>query len=56
MKIIFDSEEQMDGFIDMACPRDFGYANKDDNHRCNIPCKECLERFIEMEVGATHGL
>lgn len=49
MKIIFDSEQQKEFFIGMRCPSDFGYERQ----KCsdsNLSCKECLEKFIEMEV------
>lgn len=56
MKIIFDSEEQKNNFNDNFCPSDFCYDDKSICKIDEITCEKCLERFIEMEVGATHGL
>lgn len=56
MKIVFDSEEQKNDFYDNFCPSDFGYRDKNTCLNDDFPCEKCLERFIEMEVGATDGL
>lgn len=58
MKIIFDSEEQMDRFCkflaDFGCPNDVDLGNVSDNindcERCGL-CSDCWKDCgIEMEV------
>ena len=58
MKIIFDSEEQMDMFCERLghqyCPNDLGFGGTTDNttdcERCGL-CKDCWKDCgIEMEV------
>lgn len=53
MKIIFDSEEQKELFVEnvAGCPKDIGLAG--DNEYCftDVPCVKCWEESkIEMEV------
>lgn len=50
MKITFDSEEQMQEFIDSHCPYEFGYERRICGGLAAGGCKECLGRYIEMEV------
>ena len=51
MKIIFDSEEQKEKFIEVlssgGCPNEVG-LNGFDN--CSVNCGDCWERAIEMKV------
>lgn len=50
MKIIFDSEEQRQTFLDENCPQHFGFP-KPNYHECDdMNCDECLSKYIEMEV------
>ncbi len=57
MKIIFDSEEQKDKFMDIVhegfiCPRELGLEDARRNSTClSTPCITCWENSgVEMEV------
>lgn len=57
MKIIFDSEEQKEEFInnlvDCSCPSDIGLKDSDDycNEKGLMSCYSCFEQSgLEMEV------
>lgn len=51
MKIIFDSEEQKERFLNtvVRCPSDFGLEDNEENCKSGRCC-ECWEKAVECEV------
>lgn len=54
MKIIFDSEEQKDKYINRItwfCPKEFGLVDRgDDDCGKDDDCSKCWKNAVEMEV------
>lgn len=54
MKIIFDSEEQMNNFVNgltYFCPNELGLVNTAEvDGDCNTDCHACWANAVEMEV------